>query len=336
MKNIVATSGTALTELQARLVNRYTHKVIMLYDNDLAGAKATMRGADILVEQGIEVFVAELAQGEDPDSFVQKNGVDALRQKLAQAQPLLEYKTRSLGKSGSDKQEDIQSLVSTLSRIQNGVERQDKVHEYAERMKIDEEILWEEVRRLRRVQHTRRRYDGTNQQIEVQLNAPAASSFAARSRPVEEELARIMLIHPRSVPYIFSFMELNDFYNDDFRTIAGLMAQLHENNIRVDAEELVHYFHEPEVATFVSRVVHQEKNAAGIAPDYYRWAADCLAKLQRLMLDSKLMEIQENIREREKSGGDATELRQRFFTLQNQKVRIKAENFLPQEKAPES
>ncbi len=334
VKNIVATSGTALTELQARLVNRYTGKVIMLYDNDLAGAKATMRGADILIEQGLEVLVAELDQGEDPDSFVQKNGVEALRQKLAQAQPLLEFKTRSLGKSGSDKQEDIQSLVGTLSRIQNGVKRQEKVHEYAERMKIDEEILWEEVRRLRRLQRTRRRFDNANRPAEAQLRAPVSNSFAARSRPVEEELVRIMLIYTRSVPYIFSFMELTDFYNDDYRSIAELMLQLHENNIRVDTEELVHYFHEPEIATFVSRIVHQEKNAAGIAPDYYRWAADCLAKLQRLMLDTKLLEIQEQIRDREKTGGDAKELRQRYYTLQSQKVRIKAANFLPQKQEP--
>ncbi|KAA3610684.1 MAG: DNA primase [Calditrichaeota bacterium] len=329
IKNIVATSGTALTDLQARLVNRYTEKVILLYDNDLAGAKATMRGADILVAQGIEVKIAELAEGEDPDSFVQKNGIEALRSKLQAAVPLLDYKTRSLGKTGVDQKESIQSLVGTLSRIQNGIERQEKVREYAERMKINEEVLWEEVRRLRKVQRTRKNYDSKNLQVDIQLRGSATSSFALRSRPVEEELVRIMLIYPRSVPYIFSFMELTDFYNDDYRTIAALMHQLYEHNVRVDAEELVHYFNEPEIANFVSRIVHQEKNAAGLAPDFYRWAADCLANLQRIMLDTKLIEIQSQIRDCEKSGGDATDLRERYHVLQTQKVRIKAENFLP-------
>lgn len=334
LQNIVATSGTALTELQARLVNRYTRKVILLYDADLAGTKATMRGADVLIEQGIEVFVAELAEGEDPDSFVQKYGITALEEKIKAALPLLEFKSKSIHAKTGNKQEDIQSLISTLSRIQNGIERQEKVHEFAERMHIDEEILWEEVRRLRRLQRTRKGFDSTTQQIDVHLHGAVSSSFASRSRPVEEELVRIMIIYPRSVPYIFSFMEINDFFNDDFRTIAALLLQLHEHNVRVDEEELVHYFHEPAVATFVSRIVHQEKHAAGIAHDYYRWAADCLAKLQRLMLDTKLMEIREQILEREKSGGDAKELREQFHSLQTQKVRIKSANFLPENPEP--
>ncbi|MDQ7063874.1 MAG: DNA primase [candidate division KSB1 bacterium] len=331
IRNVVATSGTALTPLQARLVRRYTQNVTLLYDSDTAGAAATLRGADVLVEQGLEVKVAELQEGEDPDSFVQKYGPDALREQLAKAIPLLDFKALRIPEAGGhlEKNERVQSLVQTLAKIQDGLKRQEMVHYYAEKMKLDEEVLWDEVRRLRRLYRLRRKQP--EEPVQVLLPAEQKGSFAERSRPVEEELIRIMLLYWDAVPFVFSFMEVTDFYNEDFQIIAAVLFELYKNQIRPEPEELIHYFRDAHISEFISRVVllpKEEREA--VTKNYQRWAADCLAKLQRLMLELKIEDVQQQIKEREASGGDVTELLEAWRNLQDQRQRIRPENFLPE------
>ena len=331
IRNVVATSGTALTPLQARLVRRYTKNVTLLYDSDTAGAAATLRGADVLVEQGLEVKVAELQEGEDPDSFVQKYGSDALREQLAKAIPLLDFKALRIPEAGGhlEKNERVQSLVQTLAKIQDGLKRQEMVHYYAEKMNLDEEVLWEEVRRLRKLYRLRRKQP--DEQVQVLLPTEQKSSYAERSRPVEEELIRIMLLYWDAVPFVFSFMEVTDFYNEDFQIIAAVLFELYKNQIRPEPEELIHYFRDAHISEFISRVVLMPKeDREAVTKNYQRWAADCLAKLQRLMLELKIEDVQQQLKEREASGGDATELLEAWRNLQDQRQRIRPENFLPE------
>lgn len=327
-KNVVATSGTALTELHARLVKRYTSRATLLYDSDSAGAAAALRGADILIEQGIDVRVAELAEGEDPDSFVRKNGLAALEQRLNSALPLLDFKAQRVTRSADPvgRSEQLHSIVNTLARIQDGILRQEKVRQYAEKMRLDEGVLWEEIGRVRRLHQMRRRRQSDD--VEVVVAVPQRKSFAERSKAIEEELVRIMLLHWESIPFIFSFMELTDFYNDDYQLIATVLYRFYQSNIRPEPEELVHYFTEPEVVQFITRVVFEEAKWEGASPNYRKWAADCLAKLQRIMVDMRIEEATEALRERQMSGGDDDALLQRLQKLYDQRRRIKPENFL--------
>lgn len=330
IKNVVATSGTSLTDLHARLINRYTAKVVLLYDSDTAGAAATMRGADILLAQNLEVRVAELEEGEDPDSFVQKHGAAPLREKLAQALPLLDFKALRIPEAAGhlDRSERIRSLVASLAQIQDGLQRQQMVHHYAENMKLDEEILWEEVRRLRKLQRLRhRRGEATTPSVPVGQQ----KSFAERSRIVEEELLRIMLHHQEAIPFVFSFMEVSDFHNEDYQLVAAVLFEFFKNGVHPEPEELMHYFTDPKISQFISRIVLQEPLQGGVTRDYRRWAADCLAKLQQLMVDTKIADVQQQLREREKSGGETSELMQTWKSLQEQRKRIQAKNFLPRE-----
>lgn len=329
IENAVATSGTALTELHARLIHRYTSSVVLLYDSDTAGAAATMRGADILLGQEIEVRVAELAEGEDPDSFVQKHGAAGLQQKLAAALPLLEFQTMRIPEAAGagERSERLQSLVNSLAHIQDGLQRQEMVHHYAEKMKINEEVLWEEVRRLRKLQRLRHRQVA---QQAVHLPEGNRRDFAARSRPAEEELIRIMLHYWEAVPFVFSFMQVTDFHNPDYQLIAAVLFEFYSNGIRHEPEELVHYFNDPHIAEFVSRVVVQEPLMAGMTKDFKKWAADCLAKLQRLMLDARIEEVREQLKARESSGGDSSELVETWRQLQEQRRRINPVNFMPE------
>lgn len=362
-QNTVATSGTALTEHQARLILRYTKNVALLFDSDIAGAAATLRGADILVENGLAVSVATLSAGDDPDSFLLKRPVEEMQEILQSAPALLEFKilrgagtAASQGDAITQRTEQLRSIVETLSRVRDGLERQALVHNIAERLHVDEALLWEEVSRLRRTQFQRtaaRRFaKGTGVEKSENAGDPswtsalpgAEPSFAQRSRAAEEELLRIMILHPEAIRFIFSFMRVEDFQNAETRTLATKFYSLLDEGAQAEAlwvsdpEMLLHYFTEPKQAEFVSRAIHSyaapaeaqdpDLHASISEVDYRRWSADCMARLQMLKLEEHVYALREQIKNKEKSGEEVTELMQEVIAYQEQRKRIRAENFL--------
>jgi len=359
-QNAVATSGTALTEQQARLILRYTKNVTLLFDSDTAGQAATLRGADILVENGLAVAVATLSAGDDPDSFLVKNPATAMQQILQTAPPLLEFKILTGATSAkvaptdpvAKRTEQLRSIAETLARVQDGLERQTLVHNMAERLQIDERILWEEVGRLRRAQYPRaesaRRGTArpgdkppTAKGENWSALASAGRSYAERCRAAEEDLIRIMILHYEAVPFIFSFMRVDDFQDENMRGIASSYHELLEHGVlrlQPDAEMLLQYFTEPRQAEFVSRTLHSylssTETAAGetetpaVEVDYRRWSADCMAQLVRLKKEEDMHDLREQLKAREKSGGDVAGLLQQFLEYQEQLKRIRPESFL--------
>jgi DNA primase len=361
-KNAVATSGTALTEQQARLILRYTKKVTLLFDSDTAGQSATLRGADILVENGLAVAVATLSAGDDPDSFLAKHKAEEMQQILQAAPPLLEFKIMSGAVAKTAEQDPVaqrtaqlRSIAETLARVQNGLERQALVHNMAERLRIDEAVLWEEVSRLRRAQYPRaggRRAVGREQHGE---NTAAWSSalaagrgYTERCRAAEEELIRIMVLYGGAARFIFSFMRVEDFHDPEMRALAAVFHQLFEDGLLregatdTEAESLLQYFTEPRQAEFVSRTFHaytvpagggengaEDEDAAPVVEvDYRRWSADCMARLLRLKKEEDVQSLREQLKAREQSGGDVAELMQQFIEYQEQLKRIRPESFL--------
>ena len=97
--NAMASMGTALTEKQARLIKRYVDKVIICYDGDAAGQKATVRGLDILYKAGLDVKVMSLPEGLDPDEYIKKYGREQYMTLMMDALPLFEFKLRKLAES---------------------------------------------------------------------------------------------------------------------------------------------------------------------------------------------------------------------------------------------
>src|SRR5690606_4864289 len=119
IENAVAPLGTAMTQQQAELLARYAEQVILLYDSDAAGLKATFRTGDELLKTGVEVMVATLPPGEDPDSLVRRGGAGALRGYLHDAVDLLERKIQILElrdyfSSIAGKRRAVDSLLPTV------------------------------------------------------------------------------------------------------------------------------------------------------------------------------------------------------------------------------
>lgn len=152
VKNVVATSGTALTEQQTSLIRRYTRNVTVLYDGDNAGIKATFKAVNIFLEQGLNVRTVLFPDGEDPDSFARKHTMDEFQNFLKEnSQNFIIYKTNLLQKQAANdpiKRADlIRDIVHTISLVPDLLERNTYLQECSSILQTSEEVLAKALKR---------------------------------------------------------------------------------------------------------------------------------------------------------------------------------------------
>lgn len=154
IENVVASSGTALTHGQIRLIHRFTEHVTILYDGDAAGIKAALRGIDLLLEEGMKIKVVLLPDGEDPDSFARKQNAESLTQYIKEHEvDFIRFKTQLLlDEAGNDpikRATLISDIVSSISVIPDNIIRSVYIKDCSILLDIDERILIEEVNKKR-------------------------------------------------------------------------------------------------------------------------------------------------------------------------------------------
>ena len=150
VENVVASSGTALTPEQVRLIHRFTNNVTVLYDGDAAGIHASLRGIDILLSEGLNIKVMLLPEGEDPDSYAQARTPEEFRKDLeTNEEDFIQFKTNLLLKDASRDPMKRASVITDLTRsisvIPSDIVRQVYIHDLAGRLNIDESAIVNEV-----------------------------------------------------------------------------------------------------------------------------------------------------------------------------------------------
>ncbi len=183
VENVVASSGTSLTPGQIRLIHRFTNNITVLYDGDKAGIKASLRGIDMLLAEGMNVKVLLLPDGEDPDSFAQGRGATAFQQYIDTHQvDFIRFKVNLLMEDAADdpysRSELIKSITQSISVIQDPIVRSVYITECSQIMKIDERLLINDVNRRQREQA----------QAAAQPTRPAQSSDENGQNPEPTEV----------------------------------------------------------------------------------------------------------------------------------------------------
>jgi DNA primase len=147
IKNVVSSSGTALTSDQIRLINRLTKNITVLFDGDAAGIRASLRGIDLILEQGMNVKVCTFPDGEDPDSFAKQNTLEELALYLEEnAKDFIAYKASLLMEEAKNdpikKAALIRDMVNSISKIPDRIQKEIYVQECAKIMDISEQVLF--------------------------------------------------------------------------------------------------------------------------------------------------------------------------------------------------
>jgi DNA primase len=153
IENVVSSSGTALTPEQIRLVNRLTKNITVLFDGDAAGLRASLRGVDLILEQGMNVKVCTFPEGEDPDSFARENSLELLTSFLDEnSQDFINFKASLLASEAKDdpirKAETIRDMVVSISKIPDAIKQEVYIKECSRIMDISEEVLFNTLAQL--------------------------------------------------------------------------------------------------------------------------------------------------------------------------------------------
>lgn len=202
--NVVASSGTALTQDQIRLIARFTHNVTVLYDGDPAGIKASLRGIDLILEEGMNVKVLLLPEGEDPDSFSRKMKAEELRDHIANNETdFIKFKTGLLledAKNDPIKRANlIQDIVKTIATIPEQITRSVYVKECSVLLNVGEDVLYSELSKIHKrknEQANKKSYSRpaensvTNQPVNIPSSFSTDNPFDVEEREVLKHLIR--------------------------------------------------------------------------------------------------------------------------------------------------
>lgn len=217
IENVVASSGTALTPDQIRLVNRLTKNITVLFDGDAAGIRASLRGIDLILEQGMNVKVVAFPEGEDPDSFAKKHSDSELKEYLENsAQDFINFKVSLLMQ---DAQNDpvkkaglIRDIVSSISKIPDSIQREVYVQECSRIMDISERVLFSELAQL--VSKNTKEYAKSQQKEQKAFEVVKAKEAQVEEIDslfiLEKEIIRILLLFGNKETDFIDYIEVED------------------------------------------------------------------------------------------------------------------------------
>ncbi|MCK5581933.1 MAG: DNA primase [Candidatus Omnitrophica bacterium] len=301
VENIVASSGTALTVEQIRLIRRYTHNVVMLFDADQAGEKAMIRSLDLLVGEGMHVRVAALAAGEDPDSFVRRYGIEKFKARVTQARSLFDFKLTFLknkydAKSVEGRAEISAEMLATISRFPNAIIRSEYIKKLAQALFVSQEALLVELKKISGKHLT-----------PSQAGRKTGSEQAATTqkiRPVERNVLRLMLEEESFIPLTKAEVLLADFRNEHVRNIVEKIYEFCEQGNSVSIPALMSCFDDQKISQVISSLMTSENALVG---DKKKIHQDCVNRLLQERMKSKRQEILHQM-EAAKSSGDQKRL----------------------------
>lgn len=243
VENVVASSGTSLTENQIKLIKRFTSDVCVLYDGDAAGIKASLRGIDMLLEAGLNVKTVSFPDGEDPDSYCKRVGPTEFSNFLSEnKKDFILFKTSLLAaEAGNDpvkKAQLIREIVESISKIPDAFKRMGFVKETGRLLDVEEQLLVSELNRLLRGKLA------SEARTEIQAEPQVEQSFEDELRALvdvqhhdyqEKDIVRVLLLYANQ-PY--------EGYNNVAHFI---LHHLTEDEIEIENPtilEIIHYFHE--------------------------------------------------------------------------------------------
>lgn len=239
IENVVASSGTSLTTGQIRLIHRFTENVTILYDGDAAGIKASLRGIDLLVEEGLNIKVLLLPEGEDPDSFSRKNNASEFIEFVKNnSVDFIRFKTQLLLKdAGNDpvkKAALIQDIIKSIALIPNLIVRGEYVKECSALLDVDEKVLYFEINKQLKKKSDEivvktNQQNRLNKEEEPEKNEkPIQNNIDSKLENEEAKLIQMLIKYGN----ITLFEETDDAGNTEIVSVADyILSELENDNL---------------------------------------------------------------------------------------------------------
>jgi DNA primase len=304
IKNVVASSGTAFTQDQARLLSRYAERIYLFFDADTAGQSATFRSVDLLFSEGVEVLVVSLPKGEDPDSFVKEFGKEEVTKKIEQAQTFIDFKRNSLPKefeelSLKEQEKVIFDLAETAKKITDDIRRNLFVKKVGQVFKIDEASIFKMVGKKT-----------TKGAFPSKKEASISSVYGEQSRAItaqekiEMGILRILMEDEKLMKLTDGKLEIDDFSIPQHKEIFQLLrigsgAPARSGKpVRISPSALLDQTGDETTKQILSRIAAMDLGTAELSIQL----ADYLKALNNLKKDKKIKTLKEAIKKALQNG----------------------------------
>ena len=307
VKNLVASQGTALTTEQIKLLKRYTLNVVMLYDGDTAGEIATLRSLDLLIDEGVNVKVAPLPKGLDPDGLVRQSGIESLKEKIKNAPSFFDYKLEVLkGRynllEAPGKAKIAGEMLLTINKFDNAILKGEYTKKLSEQLKVPEQNILLELGKLKPVNASPDRPAAEVEKKPPQIN------------PAEKLLIKFMLEEKELIAVIMQQLSPADFADARTAKIVAVMQDLVGQGKNITPSLLMNYFSEDDASSLVCETMFMPE-----LTDQTREKAvnDCIARIKLQSIKSRREHLHLEIKSAQSRGdeGKLNSLIQEFHNL---------------------
>ena len=254
IKNIVASSGTALTVEQVHLISRYTKNVILLYDADVAGIKAARRGIELILEQGLDLSIVTLPDGEDPDSFVRSKGAEEFEKQIASKKSIITFISSLYKKEGrlgtpEDKTAFIKEIISYIVRIPDKIKISFYIKELAETYRLYESDMRDELARAYK-EFKKTQFPKTSVTL-PEKKTPARQDKVEHSQ-AETDLIKIFLSgNYDAINYIADNIYIDYITDKNILNAVEVMLDEWHNENKIDVSKLVSRVEDEEIRKII-------------------------------------------------------------------------------------
>lgn len=354
IEHVVATSGTALTPEQIKLLKRYTNQVLVLYDSDSAGAAAALRGIDLLLAQGVTVYGLELPEGEDPDSYVRNHGAEAFEKYMVeQRKDFIAFIYELAKRSGQLQTPEgegklTRSILNSIARMPDATMHEPFIRRASHVLGIPDIKLFGELSKM--LKNAPAATPALPEEIPPMPEMPAVYTDDAEQSfdievpgvvlPQERLLILLMLAHGKSlVEFIMGNMSIDEFSPGVVRKTVDAILNMY-NDGKVNKDKLIEGAYGNLVQEFVTDVLMQRHelsknwsrkqniNVPQFNEDPNEAAAGAMVLLKGRRVKEAMEQLKQQIFLARQSGGDIGKLTEKMMALLTLQQQIKEREFL--------
>ncbi|WKZ69864.1 MAG: DNA primase [Melioribacteraceae bacterium] len=329
VKNVVASSGTSLTEEQVQLISRFSKNVVLLFDADAAGMKASLRSIELLLKQDFEVKIATLPKGEDPDSFINKFGKDEFEKQINNAQNFLEYQTAQFKEAGlfddpSKHAEAIREMVKSAALVIDELKRNLLIKSIAKKFGLREKLIETELNKYLDLQNRQQK------KIEVRQESKSTSPELTKTKENRQERDLIKLLfsgNPNVMEKIINFILPDEFINPIYKRLAEIIYDCYDHGIKSPAS-IIEKIEDDNLRQFTLAFAISEESISkkwdnanfniSISSNMDRYVDDLLRKYKLQKIDDQIKATNKRIAETSDES-DVIELMKEIKELQAEK-----------------
>ena len=321
IENVVASSGTSLTQLHAKILSRYTREIVVVFDADLAGQNASRRAIELLIENDLSVSILALPYGDDPDSFIKKNGLEGFERQLNKRLSVIEYIANRFNEEGrldtpEGKTDFVREIIGLIAKMRDAIKRDFYIKDISEKFGIYESIIRKELDSVLKL-----RSKGLTREVNTEKTRVAKKEPLAKITAVELVLIRLLIdSDPSAKNMLMNELEMDLIPNPAVRKIVNYIMMNIDSPDKITHIQLFNEFQDDESKDIIGKALLDE-NYVMQGSKNRNYMGDAVQVLNQL----RLFNVKNQIREIETKIKSSNEYSAEIMDLLNQQQILKKE-----------